>query len=184
MIWSGLELIGEIPFTDVIIHSTVLAADGRRMSKSLGTGDRSDRADRRVRRRRDALRPAEDLLDAGRAASRWGAIEEGRKLANKLWNVSRLILQNAEGVEPRRRPAALEERWILARIDAARAELEEAWARIRLRAQRRTRSTTSRSTTSATGTRRRSSRGCTSATSRRSRPRSPRSSGCSRSCTR
>ena len=38
MIFSGLELMGTIPFTDVIIHSTVLAADGRRMSKSLGTG--------------------------------------------------------------------------------------------------------------------------------------------------
>ena len=38
MIWTGLELIGEIPFTDVIIHSTILAPDGRRMSKSLGTG--------------------------------------------------------------------------------------------------------------------------------------------------
>ena len=47
MIFSGLFLLGEVPFTDVIIHSTVLAPDGRRMSKSLGTGDRPDRADRR-----------------------------------------------------------------------------------------------------------------------------------------
>ena len=29
-----------------------------------------------------------------------GAVEEGRKLANKLWNVSRLILANAEGATP------------------------------------------------------------------------------------
>ena len=38
MIFSGLFLLGDIPFTDVIINSTVLAVDGRRMSKSLGTG--------------------------------------------------------------------------------------------------------------------------------------------------
>ena len=38
MIFAGLELFGEVPFTDVIIHSTLLAPDGRRMSKSLGTG--------------------------------------------------------------------------------------------------------------------------------------------------
>ena len=38
MIFSGLELMGEIPFRDVIIHTTLLAPDGRRMSKSLGTG--------------------------------------------------------------------------------------------------------------------------------------------------
>jgi valyl-tRNA synthetase len=58
-----------------------------------------------------------------------GAIEEGRKLANKLWNVARLILQNAEGVTPAPSPRDLEERWILARIDTARAELEDCWAR-------------------------------------------------------
>ncbi|MDX6516859.1 MAG: valyl-tRNA synthetase, partial [Gaiellaceae bacterium] len=55
----------------------------------------------------------------------WGAIEEGRKLANKLWNVSRLILTAAEGVTPAPRPRDLEERWVLARIDATRAEVEE-----------------------------------------------------------
>src|SRR2546421_52977 len=38
MIFSGLELMGDVPFRDVVIHSTVLAPDGRRMSKSLGNG--------------------------------------------------------------------------------------------------------------------------------------------------
>ncbi len=128
MIFSGLELLGEIPFTDVIIHSTVLAPDGRRMSKSLGTG----------------LDPMEPIEEHGADATRYGllknsstqdvrysigAIEEGRKLANKLWNVSRLILQRAEGVAPEAIPRDLEERWILARIDRARGELEERWSR-------------------------------------------------------
>jgi valyl-tRNA synthetase len=128
MIFSGLFLRGEIPFTDVIIHSTVLAADGRRMSKSLGTG----------------VDPMEPIEAHGADATRYGllkisstqdvrysvgAIEEGRKLAIKLWNVARLILQNAEDVSPDARPSALEERWILARIDAARAAVEDAWAR-------------------------------------------------------
>src|SRR5581483_7487354 len=36
MIFSGLFLLGDVPFTDVIITSTVMAVDGRRMSKSLG----------------------------------------------------------------------------------------------------------------------------------------------------
>ena len=38
MIFTGLFLRDDVPFTDVIITSTILAADGRRMSKSLGTG--------------------------------------------------------------------------------------------------------------------------------------------------
>jgi valyl-tRNA synthetase len=53
-----------------------------------------------------------------------GPIEEGRKLANKLWNVSRLILSNTSGVRPDARPKETVERWILARIDRARAEVE------------------------------------------------------------
>jgi valyl-tRNA synthetase len=128
MIFSGLFLLEDVPFTDVIITSTVLAADGRRMSKSLGTG----------------LDPMEPVDALGADATRYGllkisstqdvryaigAIEEGRKLANKLWNVARLILQNTEGATPAARPKMLEERWILARIDAARAAVEDAWGR-------------------------------------------------------
>jgi valyl-tRNA synthetase len=126
MIWTGLELLGEIPFRDVIIHSTVLASDGRRMSKSL----------------RNGVDPLEMIAKYGADATRYGllkmsstqdvrfaegALEEGRKLANKLWNVSRLLLQ--QRVEPQERPAAVEERWILARIDATGREVEEAWSR-------------------------------------------------------
>jgi valyl-tRNA synthetase len=126
MIFSGLELVGDIPFEDVIIHSTVLAEDGRRMSKSLGTG----------------IDPIEPIERYGADATRYGlmkisstqdvrfsykAIEEGRSLAIKLWNVARLILQNAGEVAPAARPREVEERWILARIDAARAEIEASW---------------------------------------------------------
>jgi valyl-tRNA synthetase len=124
MIFSGLELVGDVPFTDVIITSTVLATDGRRMSKSLGTG----------------IDPLEAIEKHGADATRygllkisstqdvrfsWGAIEEGRKLANKLWNVARLILQAAGEGEAAVRARDVEERWILARIDATRAELED-----------------------------------------------------------
>jgi valyl-tRNA synthetase len=128
MIWSGLELLGEVPFTDVIIHSTVLAPDGRRMSKSLGTG----------------MDPVELIDDQGADATRYGllkisstqdvrfsrqAIEEGRKLANKLWNVSRLLLANAGDTVPELRPRALEERWILARLGEEQRAIEDALAR-------------------------------------------------------
>jgi len=52
-----------------------------------------------------------------------GPIEEGRKLANKLWNASRLLIQ-AGVTEIAERPAALEERWILARISATQRQVE------------------------------------------------------------
>src|SRR5512132_531208 len=37
MVMMGIEFTGELPFTDVPIHSVIQAPDGRRMSKSLGT---------------------------------------------------------------------------------------------------------------------------------------------------
>jgi valyl-tRNA synthetase len=122
MILSGLELIGEEPFQDAVIHSYLQNPEGKRMSRTLGTG----------------IDPEEALEPYGADATRygllkmttgqdprfsWGTIEEGRKLANKLWNASRLLLL-AGGVEPEARPSSIEERWILARIDATRAEFE------------------------------------------------------------
>ena len=38
MIMTSLEFTGEAPFSDVYVHSIIQAPDGRRMSKSLGTG--------------------------------------------------------------------------------------------------------------------------------------------------
>ncbi len=128
MIFSGLELIGRDPFHDVLIHSTLLNPEGRRMSRTLGTG----------------VDPEDALEPYGADATRYGllkvtstqdarfsfdSIDEGRKLAIKLWNVARLLLQNAGDVVPEARPRDLEERWILARIDASRAEVEDAWRR-------------------------------------------------------
>ena len=40
MVMMGLEFAGDVPFEDVYIHSVIQAPDGRRMSKSLGTGHR------------------------------------------------------------------------------------------------------------------------------------------------
>jgi valyl-tRNA synthetase len=128
MIFSGLELCEQVPFSDVIIHSTVLAPDGRRMSKSLGTG----------------LDPLDVIAEYGADATRYGlmkmssqqdtrlsyaAMDEGRRLANKLWNVSRLILSATEGATPEVRPRDVEERWILARLERARGLIEDALPR-------------------------------------------------------
>src|SRR6476469_4843179 len=123
MICSGLELMGDVPFSDVGIHSLVHAPTGGRMSKSLGTG----------------MTPLALIEGYGADATRYGlmkmasaqdvrfsegAIEEGRKLAQKLWNVSRLILQASEGAAPDERPGTLEERWILARLSQTQREVE------------------------------------------------------------
>jgi valyl-tRNA synthetase len=123
MIFSGLELMGDVPFRDVVIHSTVHAPAGGRMSKSLGTG----------------MNPLAAIETYGADATRYGlmkmassqdvrfsegAIDAGRKLANKLWNVARLILQAADTAAPAERPQTLVERWILARLSQTQTEAE------------------------------------------------------------
>ncbi len=124
MIFTGLELVGDVPFSDVIIHTTVLAPDGRRMSKSLGTG--IDPVEIIDRYGTDATRYGLLKLTSGQDVRfSYGAIDEGRKLANKLWNVSRLILSNTSGARHGARPKETVEGWILARIEQARTELEE-----------------------------------------------------------
>ena len=125
MMMAGQELTGAMPYHDVIIHSLILAPDGRRMSKSLGTG----------------IEPDDVIEEYGADATRYGLlkmsstqdvrfsagfIEEGRKLANKLWNVARLILTNAEGATPDSRPQAFEEQWMIARLDAAHEQIADA----------------------------------------------------------
>jgi valyl-tRNA synthetase len=124
MIFSGLELRGDVPFTDVIITSTILAPDGRRMSKSLGTG--IDPRDVITQYGADATRYGLLKMSSSQDVRfSYGAVEEGRKLANKLWNVSRLLLQAAEGTAPEFRPRAIEERWILARLDSEQELIED-----------------------------------------------------------
>jgi valyl-tRNA synthetase len=128
MIMSGLEFAGDVPFDDVYVHSVIQARDGRRMSKSLGTG----------------IDPLEEIDVHGADALRFGLlamsstqdvrysdakVQQGRDLANKLWNASRLILLNAnpeaDGTQTdeidrfaSRRPAdRVEDRWILSRME-------------------------------------------------------------------
>ena len=124
MIFCGLELLGEKPFDDVVIHPTVLAVDGRRMSKSLGNG--IDAFEVLARYGADATRYGllkNSLTQDVRFS--YAAIEEGGKLSNKLWNAARLIVTACEDAAPAEKPSSLEERWILARLSQTQRRIED-----------------------------------------------------------
>jgi valyl-tRNA synthetase len=122
MIMMGLEFRRAIPFTDVYITPIIQAPDGRRMSKSLGTG----------------IDPLDEIEVYGADALRFGLmamsssqdvpyskdrVQQGRDLANKMWNASRLILMGAAEVDPEPRPVRAEDRWILSRLQRAIGEV-------------------------------------------------------------
>jgi valyl-tRNA synthetase len=132
MIMMGLEFPRQIPFRDVYINPIIQAPDGRRMSKSLGTGiDPLDEIDVYGA---DALRfgllAMSSSQDVPYAKDR---VQQGLDLANKMWNASRLILLNirsdGDSVVPgltarsARRSRAIEDRWILSRLQRAVEEV-------------------------------------------------------------
>jgi valyl-tRNA synthetase len=124
MVMMGLEFAGDVPFEHVYVHSVIQAPDGRRMSKSLGTGI-------------DPL----DLIQAhGADGVRFGLlamsstqdvrfseekVAQGQALANKLFNATRFVLGNVpEDTTPEPRPQGVEDRWILSRLAAAREDFD------------------------------------------------------------
>ncbi|HEU4978630.1 MAG TPA: valine--tRNA ligase [Solirubrobacteraceae bacterium] len=116
MVMMGLEFAGDVPFTDVYVHSVIQAPDGRRMSKSLGTGiDPLDEIDRHgadaVRFGLLAMSSTQDVKYSSEK------VQQGQQLANKLFNASRFVLGNVTAdVEPAPRPRTVEDRWILSRL--------------------------------------------------------------------
>jgi len=126
MVMMGIAFTGREPFQDVVIHPTVLATDGRRMSKSLGTG----------------VDPLDLIAEHGADATRYGllkmsstqdvrfapgAIEEGRGLCNKLWNAARMILLKADPeAEPAPSRAEPVDAWVLGQLADAVAEVTAA----------------------------------------------------------
>ncbi|HSB10625.1 MAG TPA: valine--tRNA ligase [Blastocatellia bacterium] len=128
MIMSGLYFMKDIPFDEVYIYATVLDEQGRRHSKSLGTG--VDPLDVIELYGTDALRFAllvraargQDIRFASIKEKRQPQVEEARNFANKIWNASRFVLMNigdASGIEPGWVPSdALADRWILAELNS------------------------------------------------------------------
>ncbi len=138
MIMTGLEFKGDIPFSDVYIHATVLTRDGRRMSKSKGTG----------------IDPLVLFEQYGTDATRFGLawmtgqgqdirfseerIQMSRNFANKIWNAVRLALRLLEhgGVTSMASPFAtpshdracwsLYDRWIVSRLQEVVAKVSQA----------------------------------------------------------
>ncbi|MEX2253073.1 MAG: valine--tRNA ligase [Thermoleophilaceae bacterium] len=125
MVMFGIEFTGEPPFSDVPIHAVIQSPEGKRMSKSLGTG----------------IDPLEQIDAHGADALRFGLlamastqdirysedrVRQGRDLANKLWNASRLILTGVEDVEPSAaRTETVEDRWIVSRLERTTAQATE-----------------------------------------------------------
>ncbi len=129
MIMMGLRFTGRVPFEEVYIHSVIQAPDGRRMSKSLGTG--IDPVEEIDRHGADAVRFGLLAMSSSQDV-RYSAekVQQGQALANKLFNATRFALLRIAalpGVElaslaPAPTARTVEDRWILSRLDQVIAD--------------------------------------------------------------
>lgn len=129
MIFSGLHNMGEIPFSDVLIHGIVRDSEGKKMSKSLGNGvDPLDIIDKYGA---DALR---FMLITGNAPGSdirfyEDRVEYARNFANKIWNASRFVMMNKEEALMEKYKDdtnySLSDKWILSRLNNLILEVTE-----------------------------------------------------------
>jgi valyl-tRNA synthetase len=131
MVITGLYNMNDVPFSDVVIHATILDGHGQRMSKSAGNGvDPIDVIDTHGA---DALRftlammatetqdvrlPVKKLADGRNTSEKF---DLGRNFCNKLWNASRFVMGSIAGIPHADKPIDLakcsdDDRWILSRL--------------------------------------------------------------------
>ncbi len=121
MIFSGIEHMHEIPFPEVLIHGIVRDEQGRKMSKSLGNGiDPLEIIDKYGA---DSLRfsLSNGIAPGGDTRFSYEKVESCRNFINKVWNASRFVLMNLEGVELKNMDEVkktLADKWILCRLNS------------------------------------------------------------------
>ena len=135
MIFSGVELMGQVPFHTVLIHGLVRDAQGRKMSKSLGNGiDPLLVIDQYGA---DALRftlatgnaPGNDMRFSDEK------VKASRNFANKLWNAARFVLMylgNDYSYPGLPKDLAIEDKWILSKVNTLAKEVTDNLERFEL----------------------------------------------------
>ncbi len=121
MVFSGYAHTGKSPFNTVLIHGLVRDSKGRKMSKSLGNGiDPLEIIDEYGA---DALRHALMTGNAPGNDMRFSdeKMQSARNFANKVWNASRFIMMNLEGIEitePDNKELVNADKWILSEFNS------------------------------------------------------------------
>jgi valyl-tRNA synthetase len=138
MIMLGLENTGDVPFRSVYLHGMVLDAAGQKMSKTRG--NTLDPLDLLEQYGTDALRFA---LTTGTAPGNNlrlsdEKLESARNFANKIWNAARFVINAVDGRDDLDgwyelpAPQHREDRWVVSRLDALTAAVNEGLAEFEL----------------------------------------------------
>ncbi|MBW2306123.1 MAG: valine--tRNA ligase [Deltaproteobacteria bacterium] len=131
MMMMGLHFMKDVPFHDVYIHGLIRDAMRRKISKTLGNV--IDPVDLMEKYGTDALRfTLTALCVQGRDIALRDEVLEGYKhFMNKIWNASRLVLSNMEGLDLSgpdidKGELSLEDTWILGRLSELTSSTQKA----------------------------------------------------------
>ncbi|PKL77032.1 MAG: valine--tRNA ligase, partial [Candidatus Melainabacteria bacterium HGW-Melainabacteria-1] len=130
MIFSSQSFMQEVPFKDVLIHATILTKDGKRMSKSKGTG--LDPLEMFDKYGADACRfwLAEAAMSGQDVRFSDEKLESSQFFVTKIWNASRFVLMNLDDFDPDYpldlSKLNLADRWILSRLRSCCETVSEA----------------------------------------------------------
>jgi valyl-tRNA synthetase len=129
MIFQGIGCTGKKPFSDVYIHPLIADPEsGTKMSKSKGNV--MDLLDDLDRFGTDAFRFAitASIIPSSYMMLPEGRIQGYRNFANKIWNASRFVLMNLEGMDTDPKDIKLEicDKWILSRYNSVIQEVTNA----------------------------------------------------------
>lgn len=121
MIFSGIEHMNEVPFSEVLIHGLVRDSQGRKMSKSLGNGvDPLEVIDKYGA---DSLRFSltQGLAPGNDTRYYDEKTQSASAFMNKLWNASKFVFMNSEKIKPKQLGTfrlTLADKWIIGRLNA------------------------------------------------------------------
>ncbi|QDL11375.1 valine--tRNA ligase [Brasilonema octagenarum UFV-E1] len=127
MTMMGGHFTGQMPFKDVYIHGLVLDENGKKQSKSAGTGidpllliDKYGTDALRYTLIKEVAGAGQNIrLEYNRKTDESSSVEASRNFANKLWNAARFVMMNLDGQTPQQlgKPSVseLSDCWILSR---------------------------------------------------------------------
>ena len=129
MIFQGIGCTGKKPFSDVYLHPLIADPEsGTKMSKSKGNVQ--DLLDDIEKFGTDAFRfaIAASIIPSSYMMLPDSRIQGYRNFANKLWNASRFVLMNLDGMDTNPSSLKLElcDRWILSRYNSVIQEVTDA----------------------------------------------------------
>lgn len=121
MIFSGIEHMNEVPFSEVLIHGLVRDSQGRKMSKSLGNG--VDPLEVIEKYGADSLRFSltQGLAPGNDTRYYDEKTQAASAFMNKLWNASKFVFMNSEKIKPKQLGSfrlTLADKWIIGRLNA------------------------------------------------------------------